>query len=154
MVSNRSNSPTSLHQTRRFTVAAQLFVEAIRNPPWWTVGLMRDIRYHAACCAALAGAGKGIDEMPLDEKTKAHWRNQAVEWLKADLPDGLGEAETAASRRQVLIGQTLRGWKSNADLAGIRDAVVLKERSKTSRRGLQGPLWAELEALLKKVEAR
>jgi Flp pilus assembly protein TadD len=141
------------HQTKRFAVAAQLFAEALRSLPWWTVGLMRDIRYHAACCAALAGAGKGIDEMPLDEKTKAHWRNQAVEWLKADLGQSSKQAGTGKPEDKSLVGQTLREWKSQADLAGIRDDTAVNRLAEDEQKACR-VLWAEVDTLLRKVDGR
>ena len=66
-------------------------------------------------------AGTGKDEKPLDEKTKARWRTQAVEWLKAGLAQSSKQAETGKPEDKSLVGQTLQDWKSNADLAGIRE---------------------------------
>ena len=71
-------------------------------------------------------AGKGKDEKPLDEKTMARWRTQAVEWLKAGLAQSSKQAETGKPEDKSLVGQTLQDWKSNADLAGIREETVLK----------------------------
>ena len=41
--------------------------------------------YNAARAAALAAAGQGQDEPPLDEAAKAKLRRQALDWLKAEL---------------------------------------------------------------------
>jgi hypothetical protein len=42
-------------------------------------------RYDAACCAALAGCGRGVDAETLTEEERASWRRKALDWLQADL---------------------------------------------------------------------
>src|SRR5262249_41198663 len=42
-------------------------------------------RFHAACSAALAGAGQGQQKTPLDESMRVRWRQQALAWLRSDL---------------------------------------------------------------------
>ena len=42
-------------------------------------------RYNAACAAALAAAGQGKAEPPPDDAAKARLRQQALDWLKAEL---------------------------------------------------------------------
>ena len=45
----------------------------------------RSDRYNAACTAALAGCGQGVDADKLDAKERARLRQQALDWLRADL---------------------------------------------------------------------
>src|SRR5262249_4257103 len=42
-------------------------------------------RYEAACAAALAGSGQGQDAAFLDDRERARLRQQALDWLRADL---------------------------------------------------------------------
>src|SRR5262249_51649093 len=78
-------------------------------------------RYNAACAAALAGAGKGNDKPPLDEKDKAYWRKQALDWLKADLAYWSKQAQTGQPEVQAQEGPTLRPCKYDFAAAGIGD---------------------------------
>jgi hypothetical protein len=41
-------------------------------------------RYYAARAAALAGCGQGKDGDKLDDKERALWRWQALQWLRQD----------------------------------------------------------------------
>src|SRR5262249_61662785 len=43
------------------------------------------LRYNAACCAALAAAGQGEDAAQLDDQERMRLRQQALDWLRADL---------------------------------------------------------------------
>ena len=47
-------------------------------------------RYNAACAAALAASGQGKDDPPPDDAAKAKLRQQARDWLKAELV-GVGQ---------------------------------------------------------------
>src|SRR5262249_42911465 len=62
--------------------AAGLFAEALADPQS-AEGVKAAHRYNAACAAALAGAGQGEDGAKLDDKERARWRKQAVDWLRA-----------------------------------------------------------------------
>jgi hypothetical protein len=50
-----------------------------------------------------------------------------------------------------LVAKTLAHWKQETDLAGIRDEEALAKLSEPERREWQA-LWAEVEALLKRVQ--
>src|SRR5262249_10906505 len=77
-------------------------------------------RYAAARAAALAAAGEGKNQPPLDDAAKAELRRQALDWLKAEL--------TAWSKVQpprVFIARNLWQWQQERDLAGLRDQAAL-----------------------------
>ena len=65
--------------------AARFWTEAFQAQPKLADDMKLKNRYNAACVAALAGSGAGKDEPPLDDKQKARWRTQAIDWLEADL---------------------------------------------------------------------
>jgi hypothetical protein len=73
------------YQIKRFGPSARLYDESLRADPNLAEDMKAENRYNAACAAALAGAGKGDDKPPLDEKEKTRWRTQALDWLRADL---------------------------------------------------------------------
>jgi hypothetical protein len=106
-------------------------------------------RYNAACAAALAGCGQGKDDPPLDEPTKARWRKQAIEWLKADLAAWSKVLESGPPQARQSVSQTLQHWKGDPDLAGIRDEAALARLPEAEQRVCR-TLWAEVDALLKK----
>ena len=48
--------------------------------------------------------------------------------------------------------QTLQHWKSDRDLAGIREGTTLAKLPEDERKACRA-LWAEVDALLKKANA-
>jgi tetratricopeptide (TPR) repeat protein len=89
--------------------AALLYRDAFARHPQ----LAPTHRYHAACCAALAGCGQGNDASRLGPSARLVWRQQALAWLQADL---------AARREQAKAGlPALKSWLHDPDLAGVRD---------------------------------
>jgi serine/threonine-protein kinase len=107
-------------------------------------------RYNAACAAALAGCGQGKDDPPLDEAGKAHWRKQALDWLKADLAVWSKVSETGPPQARQFIAQTLQHWKADSDLAGIRDPAALAKIPADEQKACRA-LWAEVDMLLAKA---
>ena len=89
-------------------------------------------RYNAACAAAFAAQGQGKDDPPLGEPTKARWRKQAIDWLKADLAAWSKVLERPAAARQS-VSQTLQHWKLDSDLAGLRDAQAIRKLAEEER---------------------
>ena len=65
--------------------SARFWSEAFQAQPKLVEDMQVQNRYNAACAAALAGAGQGKDDPPLDESAKTRWRKQAMDWLSADL---------------------------------------------------------------------
>jgi serine/threonine-protein kinase len=101
-------------------------------------------RFNAACAAALAGCGQGNDAATLDATERAHWREQAADWLRANLM-ALHDAQKLGQRQQVV--KTLAHWQNDPDLAGVRDAQSIAELPEAERRQLES-LWAEVQRLL------
>jgi eukaryotic-like serine/threonine-protein kinase len=70
---------------KRFAAAARLWAEALATDPKLADGRHSQHRYNAARAAALAAAGQGQDQPPLDDATKAKLRGHALDWLKVEL---------------------------------------------------------------------
>jgi serine/threonine-protein kinase len=104
-------------------------------------------RYNAARAAALAGAGEGEQEPPPDEPERARWRKKAVEWLRADLARWSEPARSATPAARGEIAGTLRHWKADADLAGLRDPAAIAALPPDEQAACRA-LWSEVDALL------
>jgi tetratricopeptide (TPR) repeat protein len=83
-----------------------------------------DHRYNAACCAALAAAGKGKEEgAPLSPSDRAALRAKALAWLRADLPRHQTLAASAKPAERQQAANMLLHWLSDRDLEGLRQGA-------------------------------
>jgi len=107
-------------------------------------------RYNAACHAALAAAGQGEDAVKLDDKERTRLRQQALDWLRADLALRSKQLASGQPADRATVRQKLRYWQKDSDLAGIRDAAALMKLP-AEQRAACAKLWADVAALLKKA---
>jgi tetratricopeptide (TPR) repeat protein len=134
-----------------FGAAARLSEEAFAAQPGLAADLNRGYRYAAAGAAALAAAGRGKDQPPLDDQARVRWRQQAVAWLRADLAawtkclDKNTPADRAAVQRQM------EHWQKNADLAGIREEVAIANLPRAEREACR-KLWTDVAGLSKRMK--
>src|SRR5262249_21291512 len=70
---------------KHYVRASRFYAEPFTAPPARAGAPRSGHRYDAACCAALAGAGRGADAGKLDDSERAGLRRQALTWLRADL---------------------------------------------------------------------
>ena len=70
---------------KQHLAATRFYREAFTEKPQLADDLNAQHRYNAACAAALAGCGQGVDADKLDAKERARLRQQALDWLRADL---------------------------------------------------------------------
>jgi serine/threonine-protein kinase len=108
-------------------------------------------RYSAACHAALAAAGQGEDAAKLDDKERTRLRQQARDWLRADLALRGKQLESGQPADRAAAQQALRHWQQDSDLAGLRDAAALAQLP-AEERAACAKLWADVAALLKRAE--
>jgi Flp pilus assembly protein TadD len=123
---------------KRYAAAARFYAEAFAAEP-----LRRDARYTAACVAALAGCGQGEDAAGLTEAERAHWRRQALDWLRADLKVWGQLLQKQPDRARLAVQQTMMHWHQDADLAGVRGDALAKLPE--AERQAWGQLWVEIE---------
>jgi tetratricopeptide (TPR) repeat protein len=135
------------YHARQFGLSARLYAESFRVDPELAEDIAVPYRYMAACSASLAAADEGSAEPPLDEPSKARWRQQALAWLKADLAYATKLVQTGLPGVKEEIDQRLRRWKADPDLAGIRDEDALDELQETEARAWRD-LWAAVDALI------
>jgi tetratricopeptide (TPR) repeat protein len=119
--------------------------------------LKMQYRYNAACCAALlAGYGQVANADKLDAKALARLRQQALDWLWADLKayrqmlersEDKTSPEIAQQMQHWLVDeQRMQHWLVDKDLAAVRSDQGLAKLPETERKEWQ-KLWEEVEAL-------
>jgi serine/threonine-protein kinase len=108
-------------------------------------------RYRAARCAALAGRGLGKDGDKLIEAERTRWRQQAREWLRADLAAWATTLDSDSPFARNLAKRMLTNWQTDPDLAGLREPARLKMLAADERKGFLA-LWAEVGAVLARCE--
>ncbi len=137
-----------LHHT-----ATGLFAAAFATDPKLADDLKSARRYNAACNAARAAAGQGEDAPKLDDKERARLRQQALDWLKADLALRAKQLETGKPADRAAVQPALRHWQQDPDLIAIRDAAALTKLPPEEQKACT-QLWADVAALLKKAETK
>jgi serine/threonine-protein kinase len=141
------------HNKRFYAGAACLYAAAFAAEPRLVDQVGSGHRYHAACCAAQAGCGRGKDASQLDEKERARWRRQGQDWLRAELARHAErlQRDNPTNRRKVRL--SLQRWLTDPRLAGVRGAQAIGRLPAGEREGWE-KLWAEAEALQKKLRER
>jgi serine/threonine protein kinase/Tfp pilus assembly protein PilF len=134
-----------------FGAAAHLSQEAFTAQPGLAADLNRGYRYAAAGVAALAAAGRGKDQPPLDDRARAHLRQQAVAWLRADLAAWTKRLENGTPADRATVRQLMEHWQKNTDLAGIREQVAVANLPQAESEACR-QLWADVAELLSKVK--
>jgi WD40 repeat protein/Flp pilus assembly protein TadD len=135
---------------KRYAAAARFYADAFTAEPKLADDLRYQHRYHAAVAAALAAAGKGEDAAKLPEKEQVRLRKQALDWLRAQLAAWANVIEEGSPEARPVVQQTLAHWQRDADLASLRDKVVLAKLPETERAAFVR-LWADVDTLLKKA---
>ncbi len=139
--------------TKGFHVtAARLWSEALEAEPKLGDDRQAQIRYNAACAAALAASGAEKSDQAPDAADKVKLRQQALEWLKSELAIWAKLVESGQPEAKASIAQTLKHWHEDSDLAGIRDAKALDELPEAEHAGWR-TLWADIAAVLEKARA-
>jgi serine/threonine-protein kinase len=137
---------------RLCATAARSYAAAFAPDPRLAADLKQQHRYNAACCAALAAAGRAEDAKALPDKVRLMLRRQALAWLRDDLAAyaQLAERDDPAARGSVR--RRLAHWQQDADLASVRDPQALDLLLEDERRPWR-QLWDDVAALLKKAQA-
>src|SRR5262249_33471735 len=136
-----------------YAAAAQLCGDVFSADPKRAEDVPGGARYYAACAAALAGCGQGKDAGRLDDKERARWRRQALDWLRQGVTWwgkalGNGDAQTNARARE-----RLRHWQQDRDLAGLRDVAALARLPPEERAACE-KLLTDVAELLTKAEEK
>lgn len=106
-------------------------------------------RFRAARAAAMAGCGGGVDAQNLGEADRRRWRDQARQWLRADLT-ALGHLLAANRSRRATVAQYLGRMQNDLDLAGVRDSAELDKLADSERNDWR-ELWDGVARVLKQA---
>ena len=129
---------------QQHAAAVRFYADAFKADPKLADDPQAHHRYNAACCAALAAAGRGQDAAARAE------RKQALAWLGADLDAWSRQTIDGNPRDRADAAAALRHWQGDADLRGVRHPWSLLRLPGDERRRWQ-TLWAEVDELLKKA---
>jgi serine/threonine-protein kinase len=137
---------------RKLPVAAVgLWTAALAAAPEPADNLSTQYRYNAACAAAQAAAGRSIETKQPNAAERKRLRKQALDWLSADLAAWKRVPDTPAFHERTR--ESLHHWQWDTDLAAIRDPKEIAQLP-TDEQGACNKLWADVAALLKKVEEK
>ncbi len=136
------------YDLRRYDQSARFYREAIERDSTVTENRQAQVAYNAACSAALAASSKSIDEPPPVDAVKAELRTQALSCLKSELVQWEKAMEKLETR--PVVGQTLKHWQGDSDLAGVREEAELANLPEDERVEWQG-LWQRVGELLAKA---
>ncbi len=135
------------HAKAFYAFSAHLFAEALANDPKLGDDRQAQHRYNAACAAALAGSGQGKDHPPPDDAAKAMLRRQTLDWLQAELVAWTRVFDSDPAAMKAKISPTLKHWKADTDLAGIREEKELARLPEKERAAFH-QLWNDVDQLL------
>jgi serine/threonine-protein kinase len=130
--------------------AARLYSDLFRAEPKLAETMANGNRFHAAREAALAGCGKGKDADQLDDEERAHWRRQALEWLRQDLARWSEMLHKRETQTRTLVRERLHEWQADYDLAGVRAKDALARLPEEERKQWVR-LWSDVDVLLRRV---
>jgi tetratricopeptide (TPR) repeat protein len=140
------------YRKRLYGAGVRLLRDALAAQPALANDLQSAYRYNAACCAALAGCGKGQDAAQLDDAARTRWRQQALDWLRADLTlwhkqlDGDKPSDVRAKAQNML-----RHWQQDGDLAGLRDEPAVAKLPEPEQQAWR-QFWSEVQGLLDRAK--
>jgi serine/threonine-protein kinase len=132
---------------KQYAAAARLYAGAFVANAQFADDLKASHRYNAACFAAQAAAGQGADAADIDANDRTYLRQQALDWLRADL------AAWAKARDRALQQRTLQHWQHDPDLASVRDQEALAKLPATERQAWT-TFWSDVANLLQKNRGR
>jgi serine/threonine-protein kinase len=135
---------------KHFVAAARFFRDAFTAEPQRAEAVLEATRYDAACAAALAGCGQGEDAGKLDDKERAFWRRQALDWLRQDLTWWGTALDHGDALTHTQVRQKLQHWKTDRDFAGVRAADALARLPHTERQQWER-LWSDVATLLRRA---
>lgn len=126
--------------------AARLWTEAFAASPDLAADLVAMNRFQAARAAARA-ATEGVRELAESgAESRAKWRRQAVEWLRADLAASTAIVNSGTAPQRAGVARRLSRWQVDPALASIRDEPALLALPEAERRSLRG-FWDSVQAV-------
>jgi tetratricopeptide (TPR) repeat protein len=141
------------HARQRHATAARFFRDVFTAWPLFAGAKNKGYRYEAACSAARAGCRQSEDACKLNDQEAAGWRQQALDWLRADFRLWQRQLSSSKPDDRAGVRRAMRLWQLDADLACVRDQAALTMLACEERDKWQA-FWAEVANLLKKARAK
>jgi hypothetical protein len=135
----------------RFAAAARWFAEVFTAHPHLLARPSSSHGYYAARSAARAGCGQARDAAGLDEPSRAGFRQQARDWLRAELEARRRLLAQEPEKTRGDVAGNLHAWLWEADFAGVRGPDALGRLPAAERLAWQ-KLWADVGATLARAE--
>jgi tetratricopeptide (TPR) repeat protein len=126
--------------------SARLYREALARQPQ----LAGTHCYNAACAAALAGTGQGIDVSGLDDTARAELRYSALSWLQGGLSGLTADPAGVQSARFEQVSKILMHCQQTPHLAAVRDPAALTKLPDAEQVAWLN-LWARVDSLLERT---
>jgi serine/threonine protein kinase/Tfp pilus assembly protein PilF len=134
---------------KHYTSAVRFYTDAFAAEPKLADDLTAAYRYGAARAAALAGCGQGEDAGKLDDQQRARLRQQALDWLGADLAAWQKRLGNQPDKARPTVRYVIGHWQQDSDLAGVRGEALAK-LPEAERQAWQ-QLWDDAAALLRRA---
>jgi serine/threonine-protein kinase len=141
------------HARKRHAAAARFWAKALADDPKLGDDRWNAHRYSAARDAILAADGKDEGGPLPDDAAKVKLRSQALDWLKAEREALAKVVDGGDTKAGATITRTLQHWKTDPDLAAIRDPDALAKLPEAERKEWEA-LWANVDALLKRAQGK
>jgi eukaryotic-like serine/threonine-protein kinase len=135
----------------RTWASARIFADAFATDATLAGNLRFNHRYNAARMAAMAGCGHGEDATGLGQAERRRWRDQAREWLKADLLARVQALDFGPTAARAGILKALTRWWEEPDLACVREPGELEKLNADERKEYEA-LWQAVGHLLSRAE--
>jgi eukaryotic-like serine/threonine-protein kinase len=103
-------------------------------------------RFQAARAATRAGTEGVREHTEFGAESRAKWRRQAVEWLRADLAASTAIVNSGTSPQRAGVARRLSRWQVDPTLASIRDELALSSLPEAERRSLR-EFWDSVQAV-------
>lgn len=136
--------------------AARLFAAAFQRKASLMDNVLEGYRYNAACCALLTAERDGKYAAKIDDVEKKKRRDQARQWLQADLDVYARALQAPAGEMEAMqvvrAAEVLPHWHVDSDLNSIRADKELA-RIAADEQAAWKKLWTEAALLLKKAQA-
>jgi tetratricopeptide (TPR) repeat protein len=137
---------------RLYASAAHLYEELIKGSSKLVAAPSNNLRYNAACAAAQAGCGQGMDARTLNDQERANLLRLALDWLQAELTAWRQLLEKDPVKNRPVVQGKMRHWQQDKDFACVRGADGLSQLPQAERLAWK-KLWQEVEALRKSAAA-
>jgi serine/threonine-protein kinase len=139
------------HYHQQFLATVRFLEQSLAANPDWAEQLPADPpRYYAACCAAMAAAGKDPRASALDAEARRSLRQRAVSWLGEELNRHRKQVAKGVPADRAALAKALAFWKEDGWLAAVHDSSALAKLPADEQQACR-KLWADVDELAKRV---